>query len=95
MPTALMFASAEGGITVNGPLVVASFNLFGMKINLTESIIVQWIVMLILLVVVLVLRSDLKVVPETKRQAAAEMIVDFFRSTVDGTMGAKYCAHIP
>ena len=95
MPTALMFASAEGGITVNGPLVVASFKLFGMNFNLTESVIVQWFVILLLLVVVLILTSNLKVVPETKRQAAAEMIVDFFRSTVDGTMGAKYGAHIP
>ena len=108
MPTALLFASeggaaaetaaaqaAEKGISVNGPLVVASFDLFGITFNLTESIIVQWIVILILLVVVLIITRNLKVVPETKRQAAAEMIVEFFRSTVDGTMGAKYGRHIP
>ncbi len=89
MPTALMLA-AEGGITVNGPLVVASFDLFGMKFNLTESIIVQWIVIAILLAVVLILTHNMKVVPETKRQAAAEMIVGFFTDTVDTTMGPKY-----
>lgn len=92
MPTALMLA-AEEGISVNGPLVVKSFNIGGITINLTESIIVQWFVIAILLVVVLVLTRNLKVVPETKRQAAAEWIVEFFRDTVDGTMGTKYKAY--
>lgn len=93
MPTALMFAS-ESGISVNGALKVASFKLFGITFNLTESIIVQWLVILILLVVVLVLTRNLKVIPETKRQVAAEWIVEFFRDTVNGTMGVKYKAHI-
>ncbi len=89
MPTALTLA-AEGGITVNGPLVVTSFDLFGMTFNLTESIIVQWLVIAILLAVVLILTHNMKVVPETKRQAAAEWIVGFFVNTVDTTMGPKY-----
>lgn len=93
MPTALMFAS-ESGFSVDGPLVVASFKLFGITFDLTESIIIQWLVILILLVVVLVLTRNLKVIPETRRQAAAEWIVEFFRGTVSGTMGAKYKAHI-
>lgn len=94
MPTVLALAS-EGGITVNGPLVVTSFNLFGMTINLTESVIIQWFVILILLAVVLILTHNMKVVPETKRQAAAEWIVEFFSSTVDGTMGPKYNKYRP
>ena len=89
MPTALMLA-AESGITVNGPLVVASFDLFGITFNLTESIIVQWLVIAIWLVIVLILTHNMKVVPETKRQAAAEWIVGFFIDTVDTTMGTKY-----
>ena len=90
MPTALMLASESGGITVNGPLVVVD-NLFGIQgLRLTESIIVQWIVIAILLVVVLILSRNLKVVPETRRQMAAEWIVGFFCETVDTTMGRKY-----
>lgn len=89
MPTALTLA-AEGGITVNGPMVVTSFDLFGITFNLTESIIVQWLVIAILLAVVLILTHNMKVVPETKRQAAAEWIVGFFVNTVDTTMGPKY-----
>lgn len=94
MPTALMLA-AEGGITVNGPLVVASFDLFGITFNLTESIIVQWLVIAIWLAIVLILTHNMKVVPETKRQAAAEWIVGFFIDTVDTTMGKKYNKYRP
>lgn len=94
MPTALMLAS-ESGISVNGALVVTSFELFGITFNLTESIIVQWLVMLILLVIMLILTHNMKVVPETKRQVAAEWIVEFARSMVDGTMGKKYASYTP
>ena len=33
--------------------------------------------------------------PETRRQAAAEMLVEFVRDTVHGTMGKKYNAYTP
>lgn len=95
MPTALLLASESSGISVNGPLVVASFDLFGITFNLTESIIVQWLVILILLAVILILTHNMKVVPETKRQAAAEWIVEFFQGTVESTMGSQYKRYIP
>lgn len=95
MPTLLNLVSESGGISVNGPLVVTSFDLFGITFNLTESIIVQWFVILILLAVVLIITHNMQVVPTTRRQVVAEYIVDFFRSTVDGTMGAKYGAYVP
>ena len=95
MPTALLLASESSGITVNGPLVVASFELFGITWNLTESIVVQWLVILILLAVVLILTHNMKVIPETRRQAAAEWIVEFFRGTVDMSMGPKYRVYQP
>lgn len=89
MPAALLMAS-EAGFTVNGPLVVASFDLFGITWNLTESVIVQWIVMLILLVVMLILTHKMEVIPKTKRQAMAEWIVTLVQGMVDTTMGEKY-----
>lgn len=95
MPTSLLLASEGAGITVNGPLVVASFDLFGITWNLTESIIVQWLVILILLAVVLVLTHNMKIIPETRRQVAAEWIVEFFRGTVDTSMGPKYKVYQP
>ena len=89
MPAALLMAS-EAGYTVNGPLVVASFDLFGITWNLTESVIVQWIVMLILLVVMIILTHKMEVIPKTKRQAMAEWIVILVQGMVDTTMGEKY-----
>ena len=101
MPNALMLAAAAAetagkSLEVNGPLkAIKLFELNGQEFWLTESVIVQWIVILILLAVVLVLTHNMKVVPETKRQAAAEMLVEFVRDTVHGTMGAKYNAYTP
>lgn len=82
--------ASEAGFTVNGPLVVASFDLFGITWNLTESVIVQWIVMLILLVVMIVLTHKMEVIPKTKRQVMAEWIVTLVQGMVDTTMGEKY-----
>lgn len=97
MPTALMLASAaaEKTLEVNGALKVVELFGEGSGLWLTESVIVQWIVILILLAVVLILTHNLKPVPETKRQAAAEMLVEFVRDTVHGTMGTKYNAYTP
>lgn len=89
MPAALLLAS-ESGFTVTGPHVITSFELFGMTWNLTETVLIQWIVMLVLLVVMLILTHKMEVIPKTRRQAAAEWIVTFVRDMVDTTMGPKY-----
>lgn len=105
MPTALLMAEAAAateaaaeagtGISVNGPLVVASWEMFGITWNLTESIIVQWIVMLLLTVVILIITHKMEVVPKTKRQALAEMLVTFVQGMVNDSMGEKYKKYIP
>ena len=79
--------ATQSAFTVNGPLIVASWEMFGMTWNLTESVIVQWIVMLIILVICLVLGTGLKVIPTTRRQALAEWLVTFVIDMVDGSMG--------
>ena len=89
MPAALLLAS-EGGFTVTGPHVITSFELFGMTWNLTETVFIQWIVMLVLLVVMLILTHKMEVIPKTKRQAAAEWLVTFVRNMVDTTMGPNH-----
>lgn len=95
MPTALLLMSESSGISVNGPKIVAQFTVGGMPIRLTETIIIQWLVILILTVFIIVITRNMKVVPETKRQALAEMIVGFFTDTVNDTMGGKYKSYIP
>lgn len=92
--SALLMA-AEAGFTVKGPLVVASFDLFGITWNITESVVIQWIVILMLLVLFLVLTHKMEVIPKTRRQAAAEMLVGFVQDMVDTSMGRKYKAYTP
>lgn len=94
MSTALLMAS-DAGFTIQGPLVVASWEMFGMTWNLTESVIVQWIVIVLLAVLFIVLGSGLKVVPTTRRQALAELLVTFVIDMVDGSMGEKYKSYRP
>ncbi len=94
MSTALLLASGTG-ITVEGPLVVASWEMFGMTWNLTESVIVQWIVILLLGVLFFFLGRGLKIVPTTKRQALAELLVTFVSDMVDDSMGEKYKSYKP
>lgn len=94
MSTALLMA-ADAGFTIQGPLVVASWEMFGMTWNLTESVIVQWIVIVLLAVLFIVLGSGLKVVPTTRRQALAELLVTFVIDMVDGSMGEKYKSYRP
>ncbi len=57
---------------------------------IAESVVSQWVVMLILGVVFFILGRNLKVKPETKRQAAAEWIVGFFSGYVEESMGPRY-----
>lgn len=87
--------ASDAAMTVNGPLVVASWEMFGMTWNLTESVIVQWIVMLLLTILFIVLGTGLKVVPTTRRQALAEWLITFVNDMVDGSMGEKYKSYRP
>lgn len=86
--TELLKASAE--FTVKGPLKSIQFNIGGWEVVISESIVVQWIVMAILAVVFFILGRNLKVRAESRRQMAAEYLVSFFRGMVHDTMGTKY-----
>lgn len=90
-----MLMASESAFTINGPLVVASWEMFGMTWNLTESVIVQWIVIALLGVLFFVLGRKLKVVPTSRRQALAEWLVTFVVDMVDDTMGEKYKSYRP
>lgn len=94
MLNAILMAS-ESAFTINGPLVVASWEMFGMTWNLTESVIVQWIVIALLGLLFFVLGRKLKVVPTSRRQALAEWLVTFVIDMVDSTMGEKYKSYRP
>ncbi len=86
---------AESTFTVNGALKSAEFELFGTTFYLSESVVVQWIVMVILGVLFFVLGRNLKVKPTSKRQMLAEMIVGLFSGMVNDSMGIRYKKYTP
>lgn len=86
---------ADSTFTVNGALKSAEFELFGVTFALSEVVVVQWLVVVILGVLFFVLGRNLKVRPTTKRQMAAEMIVGLFSGMVNDSMGTHYKKYTP
>jgi len=93
----------DGGFAVDGAQVVIPIELFGISsapdsmisFNLTTSVTVQWVIMLIIGTIFFLLGRNLKVKPETKTQVAAEALVGFFNGMVKDAMGAKYIKYVP
>ncbi len=88
MATDLIRTAAE--FTVVGPLQTFKWNIGGFEIIISESVIVQWIVMLILGTLFFILGRNLTVRCNSRRQAIAEYIVSFFRNSVNDMMGEQY-----
>lgn len=86
---------ADSTFTVNGALKSAEFELFGVTFALSETVVIQWLVVVILGVLFFVLGRNLKVRPTTKRQMAAEMIVGLFSGMVNDSMGIRYKKYTP
>ncbi len=76
--------------SVEGPLKSISFDIGSYNVVISESIVVQWIVMLVLGIVFFILGRNLKVRSTSRRQMAAEYLVNFFNNMVRDTMGEKY-----
>lgn len=87
--------SESEGFTVSGALKVGEINLFGMTFSVSESVIVELIVVLILGIVFFILGRNLKVRPEGRRQMLAEMIVKTFSGMVEDSMGITYKKYTP
>ena len=65
------------------------------KFQLTETIVISWLVMLIITGLCIWLTRDLKVENISKRQAVAEMLVEIANKFVIGNMGEKFRKMIP
>ena len=77
-------------IDINGPKVFFTIPLnipiLG-DLQISETMVVSWIVMIIITGLCIWLTHDLKVENISKRQAAAEMIVETLNNFVVGNMG--------
>ncbi len=78
---------------INGPKIV--FTIPGIDMKVTETIILGWLVILLVTVFCLIVTSNLKKKPETKRQMLAELVVNFVNDTVKSTMGDRFLYFSP
>ncbi len=74
-------------INVSGPKIIASFEVFGVTINFTESILLSWIIIGAVTLLLLWLTKDMKTKNISKRQVLAEWAVTTVYNLVDDTMG--------
>ncbi len=81
------FFKGTTGINVTGPKIIASFDVFGITINLTESILLSWIIIAAVTGLLLWLTHDMKTRDISKRQVLAEWAVQTINNLVDDTMG--------
>lgn len=79
---------------MDGPRVVFTIPILG-GIDITETVVIGWFVILIVLFVCLFLTSSLQKIPNTKRQIIAEMAVNFVNNTVKTTMGERFMSFSP
>ena len=77
-------------VNVTGPKVAFHFDVFGVGINVTETIIISWGIVIALTALVLFLTHNMKKKPEKKRQVIAEFLVEIVDNLVKSTMGEKY-----
>ena len=92
-----LLAEQTREFNVEGPLKSIVFELFGQEWIISESIVVQWLVVAVLAVFFFVMGRNLKVKPTSRRQMISEYIVGTLSRQVDETMGEhnkKYRAYI-
>ncbi|MCR5715600.1 MAG: F0F1 ATP synthase subunit A [Lachnospiraceae bacterium] len=72
-----------------------TFDVGGYEIQISESVIVTWVIMLILVLISIFLTRNLKVNNISKRQAVAELLVTKCESFVTGMIGEEGKAYVP
>ena len=65
------------------------------KFQITETLLVSWLVMILITGLCIWLTHDLKVEKISKRQAVAELLVETANKFVIGNMGEKFKKMIP
>lgn len=89
------FLTGVKEIKVTGPSIIFQFDIFGFTINITESVVIGWILIALITAFVLYLTHDLKTQAVTKRQVIAEMLVNTVQNLVRDTMGKRYLSFAP
>jgi F-type H+-transporting ATPase subunit a len=77
-------------IDVTGPKVIWQGEVFGMTFSLTETVLISWMIIAAVTLLLLWMTHGMKTRAVSKRQVAAEWIVETVTNLVDETMG-KNC----
>ena len=83
------------GFDVQGPKVICSFDVFGVTINLTETVAISWLIILAVTLLLLWLTSGMKTKNISKRQVAAEWIVQTLYDLVESSIGKHWRKFAP
>ncbi len=89
------FLKGSEGVAVEGPKVICSFEVGGVTINLTETVLLSWIIIAAVFLLLLWLTSGMKTKNISKRQVLAEWAVSTVHDLVENTMGKKYAKMAP
>lgn len=84
-------------VSINGARIIATFEnvpLFG-TVQITQTLVVSWLVMIIITALCVWLGSGLKVTGISRKQAVAEMIYTSLVNFVRGNMGTQFDHYIP
>ena len=71
-----------------------SVNLFGYNFQITISLIVQWVIVLVLSLLIAFINLNLKKIPD-KKQNVVEIFVEFVGKTVEESMGKDFKSFVP
>lgn len=80
-------------LTVTGAKIY--FTIPGINYPVTQTVVSAWIVMIIIAAICIWLTHDLQVHARTKRQVAAEYLVNLVTKLVDDNMGVKWRHYVP
>lgn len=90
------FYDTELNLEVTGPKKMITLWADGKEVfSISETIVTGWVIILLVALLLKWLTSDLKVVPTSKKQAAAEWIVTFFNDLVTENLGAELVKFAP
>ena len=68
---------------------IFEFDLFNHTMVVTRSIVIQWVIMAVIIVLALLVTRNLGKIP-SKRQTIIEMLINLFNSLVGSNMGPEY-----
>lgn len=91
----VLFKPAAEGLSISGAMIYFTVPMPLQDLPITESQVNSWAVVLSVLGLCLFLTRNLKLIPESKRQIAAEWLVEKATNLVSENMSARFMGYAP